>query len=415
MNELLYLDTARLGRMTPGARRAHHDIVELGGAEGGSAYFERFLRNGIEGLPPELRDRYPGLTGWQGIDRLKRSLRRLAGEERSDLPVLIANRSAQLMKLTAWLLFHSCRNVLVTDLDWHGYRDILAAECRRANRSLTILPVRQLVTANRIGEDEFVERVKAEFARSGCDGLFLTAVSSDGIRLPVGRIVDTLEAAHQLWFVAVDGAQDFCHAGADLRHCDLYLAGAHKWLGAYQPLGVGFYGRRRSAGVIETAVAQMTARNDLDDPLLRYCFRPDADSVGRIAETLNLAPLFSCQGAADDLLPSGGTSGEALSLRLDNWESASRAALRSDWKPIATALSLRSGILMLRPDSAAVGHHRPEVIREAFREQGVAISTYPEGLIRLSMPSARWINNEAVKLSDTLLAVNRRFGKLCGV
>lgn len=410
MGELLYLDTARLGRMTAGARRAYHDFIDFVGEEGGSAYFEQLLRSGTDSLPARLRDRHPGLASWGGIGRLKRALRRAAGDERSEFPVLLANRSAQLMKLAARLLFHSCRNVLVTDLDWPGYREILLAESRRANRSMTVAEVRRAATADGIGGDELIERVTAEFARSGCDGLFLTAVSSDGIRLPVGPLIEALEAVHQLWFVAVDGAQDFCHAGADLRRCDLYLAGAHKWLGAYHPLGMGFYGRRRSKGVVEAAVMHMTGTNDLDDPLLRFCFRPDADSAAPIAETVNLAPLFSCQGAVDNVPVIPPTGAIALSNRLANWQAVSAAAERSGWRPITPSPSLRSGIIMLRPENSALGRQRPEVVKEAFRDQGVALSAYPDGLVRLSMPPAVWADHELAQLGDALRTVDKFLG-----
>jgi hypothetical protein len=45
VGELLYLDTARLGRMTAGSTAGpSRAFTELAGEEGGSAYFERFLR-----------------------------------------------------------------------------------------------------------------------------------------------------------------------------------------------------------------------------------------------------------------------------------------------------------------------------------------------------------------------------------
>src|SRR5262249_40526094 len=83
---VLYLDTARLGRMSPSARRAHQDFVAMAGEEGGSLYFDRFLQVGASSLDP---GRYPGLAGWHGIAALKRCLRGLAGASPQS-PVLIA-------------------------------------------------------------------------------------------------------------------------------------------------------------------------------------------------------------------------------------------------------------------------------------------------------------------------------------
>jgi len=140
-SELLYLDTARLGRMAPGATAAQRDFATLAAEEGGSPAFERFLARGAASWPDGDRVRFPGLTGWGGVAALKASLRRLAGS-RPDLPVLLANRSAQLMKLAGRLLCHPCEHILGTDLGWPGYHDILEAECRRAGRSFTAVPVR---------------------------------------------------------------------------------------------------------------------------------------------------------------------------------------------------------------------------------------------------------------------------------
>ena len=125
MSDLLYLDTARLGRMSPAAQRAERALVSLAAEEGNSAYFERFVRHGLGECPLAAEERYSGLGHWAGVGELKQSLRGLAGH-RPDLPVLIAHRSALLMKLAARALCSSCRNVLVTDLGWPGYHDILA-------------------------------------------------------------------------------------------------------------------------------------------------------------------------------------------------------------------------------------------------------------------------------------------------
>lgn len=409
MGEILYLDSARLGRMSRGARQTHHAFIELAGEEGGSAYFDRFFQAGLAALPIGLQDQHCGLARWQGVGSLKNDLQRLTDQHKNH-SVLLANRSAQLMKLTARVLLHTSRNVLVTDLDWPGYQEILIDEARRTNRAVTIVPLRRAVFNEGVEEDELIERVRAAFSQNQCDGVFLTAVSSDGIRLPVGRMVRVLEASHRVWFVGVDGAQDFCHIGADLQSCDLYLAGAHKWLGACLPLGIGLYGRRRSKARIETVMAHMLASGDLDDPLLRYCCRPEGDSFRSVTETTNLTPLFSCQGAVDDGLSEVTGSSESLLARLSNWETASKCASQSGWQPISPTPGLRSGILLLCPQNPTVCRQRPEVIREAFRDRGVSLSAYPEGVIRLSMPSTLWTPHEQTLLMNVLHSVQSSLG-----
>lgn len=256
MSDPLYLDTARLGRMSPAAQRADRALVALAAAEGNSAYFERFVRHGMSGTAVAADPRYAGLADWAGVGELKQTLRALAGH-RSDLPVLVAHRTAQLMKLAARALFHSCRNVLVTDLGWPGYHDILKREAVRASRCVTGVELREGVLPGRIREGELIDRVCAAFGRARCDGLFLSAVSNWGVRLPVERIVRRLEAAHRVWFVVVDGAQEFCHTSGRLEteYCDLYLTGCHKWLGAYHPMGLGYYGRLRSRRALDELAA----------------------------------------------------------------------------------------------------------------------------------------------------------------
>jgi hypothetical protein len=395
--ELLYLDTARLGRMAPGAQRAFHEFIELAGAEGGSPIFDHFLRRGIDAAAPPVLRGYSGLGCWQGVDALKESLRMLAGSL-PDLPVLLANRSAQLMKLASRLLFQVCRNVLVTDLGWPAYHDILAAECRRPNRQVTAVSVRAAILDRCAEEEEVADLIVGEFARKSCDGLFLTAVNNHGIRLPVERIVRTLRAKHEIWFVVVDGAQDFCHVASDLSRefCDFYLAGAHKWLGAYCPLGLGFYGRRSTKGYVETVVEQMLAGGDLDDPLLRFVTQMETGTTTGTTETVNLLPLFSCQGAVGD------AHAVDRSKRFANMDEAVRMAAGTGWVPRLPSAAFRSGILMLQAERAATRQIPPDALRSAFRAQDIALTAYDGGLLRLSMPERNWCGCDLDTLQHAL-------------
>jgi selenocysteine lyase/cysteine desulfurase len=380
--ELLYLDTARQGRMSPAAQRAQHDFVSLAGEEGNSAYAECFVRRGLAACPTTMQERYPGLATWQGVSELKQSLRTLAGH-RSDLPVLVAHRTTQLMNLAARALFHSCRNVLVTDLGWPGYHEILEHEARRANRLVTVVSVRDDVLAGHLCEAELIERVCAVFARERCDGVFMSAVSNWGVRLPVEQIVRRLETAHRVWFVAVDGAQGFCHTPGQLEteYCDLYLTGCHKWMRAYHPMGLGFYGRPRSCKAINAIRADMTKTGALDDPLLRFAALLEACETG-VTETVNLLPLFTTRGAVEDARLDGATFHRAENMRV-----AVEVARTTGWRPLLPDEPLRSGILLLEAERLALRSVCPEALRATLRDSGVAATAYEGGLVRLSMPS----------------------------
>src|SRR5262249_54847682 len=152
VSELLYLDTARLGRCSPGAAAALRDFVAMAGDEGAGLYFDRFLTAGLVNCPPPFAAPYPGLAPWAGVGPLHTALRSLADD--ADLPTLIASRSTQLVRFAARLLFHPCRNVLTTDLDWPPWSAILASEAARAGRTVTQVSVRDDVLSGRLAAEE---------------------------------------------------------------------------------------------------------------------------------------------------------------------------------------------------------------------------------------------------------------------
>lgn len=393
MSEVLYLDTARLGRMSPGARRAVHAFTDLVGEEGGSLYCDRFLRHGLSACPPSYREQYPGLAGWGGVGGLKAVLRELAGTP-AGLPVLLAHRSAELMRLAARLLFHPCRNVLVTDLGWPGYHDILTDVAHRAGRRVTVVALRDRVLGGAADSASVVAEVRRTYAAARCDGLFLPAVSNLGVRLPVAAMVEAAEAANEVRFVVVDGAQDFCHAGSDLGGgtCDLYLAGCHKWLEAYHPLGLAFYGRRRSAGVIETTLAHLVAAGEIDDPLLRFVPHLEVGRADPPLETVAVLPLIACGGAVEGR--TGADQSAGLGHRLRNLVAAGERLRPTGWTPLLPDPAFRSGILLVRAERTAVRGKAADPLRAAFQEAGVALTAYSGGYVRLSMPDRPWRTDE---------------------
>ena len=403
----LYLDTARLGRMSPRAQRAHLDFARLAGEEGGSLFYEAFLRAGASEWPTDAQARYSGLTGWHGVGALKESLRALAGSP-PQLPILVANRSAQLMKLAARLLYHPCENVLVTDIGWPPYHDMLASEAARAGGTLTTASVRDMALQGKASEDEIVEAVRRRYLEKRCDGLFLTAVSHLGVRLPVERLVRSLEAVCEPRFVVIDGAQEFCHVSADLRndYCDLYMAGCHKWLQAYHPMGLAFYGRRRSRFVIETILGQLLSAGDLDDPLLRFSAQLESGTLDGGTETVTLACMFSCQGAVEDALEETRIPSRCLPQRLDSLMTAASVAEASGWRLLLPPPAFRTGILLLQAEREKKKGATATELRHAFSERGVAITAYDGGFVRLSMPAEAWRPGELEQLSVALQAAS---------
>ena len=120
MPTTLYLDTARLGRISPKAQQTHLEFVRLAAEEPSSLYFEEFLHSGFSAWPNRYQRRFPALSRWPGIAGLKKKLTRLAGGPDWNR-VLIASRSAELMRLAARVLCKTCRSVFTTDFSWPTY------------------------------------------------------------------------------------------------------------------------------------------------------------------------------------------------------------------------------------------------------------------------------------------------------
>lgn len=261
------------------------------------------------------------------------------------------------------------------------------------------MAVRVRPAARGWGAGDVVQAVLDGCLRQGCDGLFLGAVGHLGVRLPVAKIVAAVEAAREMRFVAVDGAQEFCHVPVDLAagYCDLYLAGCHKWLGGFHPMGFGVYGRRRSRGVIDTAVRDRLAAGDLDDPLLRLSEDLERGLPGGEGETVNLAAVFSALGAAADaaLRSAGGTR----QSNADGVESIVRSA---GWTTLDVNPELRTGIMLLRPSRPAARVSTGQQLRERFADHGVAVTAYDAGLVRVSLPDAPWEEEQLTLLSEVL-------------
>ncbi len=404
MGKSLYLDTARLGRMTPCAQQANVEFTRFATEEVCPPYFEDFLRHGANACPNDFREQFPALGNWSGIVGLKSRLRELAHSP-TDLPVLLANRSAQLMKYAARWLFRPCENVLVLDATWPAYRTTLEAERQRADRRISTVAIHETILFQQATAEDVVAIVESAFTEKRCDGLFLPAVTHDGIRLPISRIVKSLESMHGVIPVVVDGAQDFCHTPATLNteYCDLYLAGCHKWLGGYYPMGLAFYGRRRSIEFAENVLQQMLCDGDLDDPLLRFSSQLETDSLDSSTETVNLGSLFSCYGAT---LDSTEERESVFQERRCNAEAIADLSQETDWRLISPSPEFQSAVVMLEADSSPARSLPAKSLRTAFEQQGLSLSAYQGGRIRLSMPETPLSESQLHQIQAAFHAVS---------
>ncbi len=404
MARSLYLDTARLGRLTPCAQQAIVEFTRFAADKVCPPYFEDFLAYGADACPNDFREQFPALANWLGIAGLKARLRELAHSP-AELPVLLANRSAQLMKFAARWLFRPCENVLVIDATWPAYREILEGECKRADRRITTVAIHESILSQQATADEVVATIECIFTAMKCDGLFLPAVTHDGIRLPITRIVKTLESKCGPIPVVIDGAQDFCHTPTklDTQHCDLYLAGCHKWLGGYYPMGLAFYGRSRSAEWIESVLQQMFSDGELDDPLLRFSRQLETGSLDGFTETVNLGSLFSCFGASLDAVAERKSD---FQQRRTNADTVVELSRKSDWRLVSPFSEFQSAVVMLEATDSAIRELPAKTLRTAFEQNGVSLSAYQGGRIRLSMPEKPLSEGQLHRIHTAFRAVS---------
>ena len=399
----VYLDTARFGQMCPRARQADRDFARLASEEGCTAYFDRFLRCGFFSLPDRHQTRYSGLYDWAGVASLKRDLAQLAGLPR-DREVFLASRSAHLVRLACRLLCQQSHHVLVTDMLWPAYFRTLQQESHRSGGHLTVVPLRKAVLREGATSSEMSGRIAAAYKQHGCDGLFLSAVTFQGIRLPLTRLFEELPSRPR--FAVLDAAQGFNHVPISKisQKFDLTLSGCHKWLRAHHPLGLLFCGRPESQDWVSRTVLDQWQGYSNCDPLLRFTEQIIANKTDAYSETVNLAPLFTAQAAIRHAMRDVLSRRDGLKAQIDNANRLADAACCTRWLPVCNGAGLRSGIQLWKSASAITRLASPESVRNMFLRYGVAVTAYDGGCIRTSLP-VKPLSNEAI--DQVLFAMQR--------
>ncbi len=407
MRPRLYLDTARLGLMSHRAQWAQRHFATLVGEEAGTLYLENLLRDGSTSLPGSYQRQFPGLLSWQGVASLKFQLGRLV-ELRDEQRILLAQRSAALMKLAAQLQLARCRHILTTDLSWPTYQEVLQKEARRQSVGVTRVPLLRSILNHRVPSETVIDRVCRTFAENRCDGLFLPLVSNLGIRLPVEEIVTRLRQESSLRFVVVDGAQALGHVPIDLSSglYDLFLAGCHKWLSAYNSLGLMFHGQSRYADEIDVEIQERLRTRRFDDPLASLTEELIRGTLTRFGETVNLLPLFTCGGALADVAAEHKPLVDTLAGRIANRSSLLHLCESVGWTLVETADDFQTGIALLRPKATHLQCLSPHILRERFHRTGISVTAYARGLVRISLPGRSWTSRELEHLAGALERVH---------
>ncbi|MBX9681620.1 MAG: aminotransferase class V-fold PLP-dependent enzyme [Gemmataceae bacterium] len=394
--------------MAPTAQLALRDFVRVAGEEGCTLYFEQFLRDGFSAWPSHLQSRYPGLRSWAGLAELKAALAEFAGLP-SDSPPLLAGRSANLAKLAARQLFRKGGTVLVTDLIWPSYADILQRTARKVKGQIEYFRIRARILRREISPRQLIETMMDRFLSKRCTGLMFPHVSHDGICLPATEIVRVFRQETSNSFIAIDGSQAVGQLPLRLSElpCDFYLAGCHKWLGSYLPLGVGFCPNEATQSEIQSACVKYLARGTLDDPLLAFLHGLETGKLRRFTETVNVSPLFALRGALQDHGPEEATY-DLHHRRTAIAEMVARIGHMTGWSPLLPNEGFRSAAVLLQATCPEVRRWSTQVLRERFHELGIALTCYRGGILRLSAPSKPFTTHEAGMLINALALVQLR-------
>ena len=383
------------------------EFARLTAEEPSSLYFEKFLRDGSNAWPESNSQRFPALSTWRGIAELKQTIRSVVSA-RADAPVLLANRSAQLMQLSAGLLFRLCRNVLTTDTCWPSYHALLTRAADRTGNTVTTVPVRQCLLQDRATHEQIIDRLTEAFVASSCDGLFLPAIDNLGNRIPITETVEAIQQQAEMRFVVVDGAQAFCHAPFSMQSgvCDIFIAGCHKWLRSYHPMGVAISGRKRSHDIVSRYSQSAIASFEIDDPLLRFGDQLESNSTDGYSETVSITPMISCRGALQDRLGETVNGRQAHSVRRLNSDRVASVVDGTGWRPLRPTESLCTGILLLQSQQPTVRNSDPEAIRQTFQKNGLILTTYRDGIIRLSMPNVPMSSRDLDDIRKAMVIAN---------
>ena len=366
----LYLDTARLGRTSPAARKIQAEYLRLTASLGCPPEVEQLLEHGGRSWAACLRREYPTLSTWRGVAHLKSQLRRLVGADRSQR-VFLASRTRSLMRGGVRLLEERCERVLTTDLGWAPYNELVRT---RVGEDRTVeLRLRSRIETEGLTSTEVADLIGDEALRQGVDGAFFSTISHDGVRLPVQSLLKRLS----LRGVVLDGAQEVTHANPHLRDLpfDLYVAGTHKWLRGQQPMGFGVLGREQHA-----------VRFPLRDPLTRFTEQLEGRTLDGVTETTAIGGMLAAHGATADAVRRW-QGGSSLEMQKENAHRLSDRIRGGSWRPVRRHDSLSSGILTL---GGGVGSSTGNaILRQRFARAGVVLSVIENSRLRLSMPRGK--------------------------
>ena len=406
----LYLDDARIGRFRPQARKLHQQFLELVADAPSSRNVLDFLIHGADKIST-IGDRHRrGLKAWHGVNHFRASIaNKLQNVTARD--VYFGGRSRGLMHLGARILSRSCSRILSVDLNWPVYQHELAETAKKVDCDLVVARIQDHIIAERWDVDDLCTYLCDAYDRNRCDGLFLPAVDSMGIRMPIAEIVRRLRTKQHVRFVLVDAAQALGYTGLNEigSSADFIVAGTHKWVGSYIPLGIGIATNPRSQQWIANFSHSAIGTKGGGDSLLHMLHSIDKGCDTLFPETVNLGGLIAGFGAWT-ATPSPNS---ALETRISNADLVASIAEFNGWEPLRPNESMRSGSLILQSTNRQTRQRSTDEIRNSFADSGIVLSAYANGLVRMAMPETLLTTEQFLWIQDALHSVDNPLRIAC--
>ena len=406
----LYLDEARIGRFRPQARKLYQSFLDFVADSPSSRNVLNFLIDGTGNSSSVNVKNQRSLKTWRGVNRLRESLAKgLTNTTTRD--VYLASRSRALMQLGARMLTRTCHRCLSVDLNWPVYQHELTEEAKQVDCDIIVGRIQDRIIADRWDIDDICSYLSDVYARYRCDGLFLPAVDSMGIRLPIVEIVDRLRANNEVRFVVVDAAQALGHTDLSeiANAADFMVAGTHKWVGSYIPLGVGLATNPKSQQWIANFLNSAINTKSGDDSLMHMLHAIDNGRDTRFPETVNLGGLFAGYGA----WMATPSPRSALSVRISNADCVASIAEYNGWNALRPDESLRTGSLVLPSTEPQTRKRDSDSLRDSFAEAGIVLSTYSKGIIRMAMPDQLFTTEQFLFIQSAFIHVDTPMRVAC--
>lgn len=385
MSQPIYLDTARFGAILPKCAAMLHEFASVLEAESQFPEFADFLCEGSMAWPERVRQQFPTLAEWQGIESLRSQVRScFVPDLRSE--VLFSSSSWQMMRAACSILTSRCERLLCTDLDWPEFQTMLRDEARRSGCELTCYSLRQFPYP----EFSMQERsdAMATYCRdSGFDGMFLTPVSNEGISIDVAHFLSQLN--HRPRYCVVDGCQQAGHLPVTLPPGfeGMYVTGTHKWLRSGMPLTVAALAYTNDNPL--RSIRKLIRCRQIDDQLM---LQTTDNNLEYSQQTVRLEPLLAASIALQNLQQSC-VPGQ-LAARSQNSEILRDLIRPQEWR---TEPLQKNGIIVLSSEFDTATR-----ARMALARHGITVSEIGMQRLRMSCPAERFTNDQIEHLHTAI-------------